>query len=67
MALIKILYPSMNKVINLKKAIKKWRQGKQYKGFHPTAYHEINWGTVRQLEKLSMFDSTKCCASGTCS
>lgn len=55
----------MNK-INLKTAIKKWSKGKKYYGFHPTGYNDINWQTVRKLEKLSMFNSTKCCASGTC-
>lgn len=56
----------MNKT-KLKEAIKKWKKGKKYNGFHPTGYNEINWTTVRSLEKLTMFDSTKCCATGTCS
>lgn len=54
------------KKTKLKIAIKEWLKGKKYNGFHPTGYNEINWTTVRKLEKLAVFNSTKCCATGTC-
>jgi ribosomal protein L32E len=48
------------------KTILLWREGKSYRGFHPTGYHQINWNNVRKLERMSLMDSTKCCATGTC-
>jgi ribosomal protein L32E len=54
------------KKLKTNKKILIWKQGRAYKGFHPTGYHQINWSNVRKLERMSLMNSTKCCATGTC-
>jgi len=39
---------------------------KNKKDVDPCGYNEIGWSTVRQLEKMVMFNSSQCCATGTC-
>jgi ribosomal protein L32E len=52
--------------VNRRNKLSIWEKGKAYKGFHPTGYNQISWSNVRKLEKMSLMNSTKCCATGTC-
>ncbi len=51
----------------IKKAIKVWKKGKKFQGYHPTGFDQININSKKILKEIGSFSSTKCCGTGTCS